>query len=320
MPDNGLFFIVGSGRSGSTLLRLLLSSHPRIHIPPETWFIIPLTEQLPSDKPLSVAQVRKAVEIITSHYRWPDMGIKASDLEQSCATLDAPMLRGIIDLVYDRLLESSGKARLGDKTPPYISIIPRLAVLYPGARFIHLIRDGRDVAISYIELSYECRFYDGKRFDWIASMDKAREFRHSRYAGRVLEVRYENLVANRERTLREICAFLGEAFDPRMIEARPGLEAIPERERHIHAKLARPIGSESVGIWRHKLSGIECFLMEACLREYLGEFGYPLRYRAMAWQPVLFATGKMLGIAAPLLDRAIPYLRRRNLFPKNFYF
>lgn len=318
MSDNSRFFIVGSGRSGSTLLRLLLMSHSRIHIPPETWFIIPLVERLPLHKPLSGAQVQQAVEIITSDYRWPDMGIAAADLKNWAAALGTPMLRDIIDLVYGDLLRCSGKARLGDKTPPYIAIVPELASLYPDAKFIHLVRDGRDVALSFAELGYGGCYYDGDRFEWIAAMKKARSWRSKEYAGRILEVRYEELVAQPQSVLREICSFLGETFEAQMIERPAQIDAVPDRERHIHAKLGQPISRDGVAVWRRKLSAMQCFCMESCLRRYLVEFGYEIRFARTTWRPLLIVAGLVLRCASPLLDRAVPYLRRRDLLPKGF--
>jgi hypothetical protein len=314
------FFIIGSGRSGTTLLRLLLSNHSRIHIPPETWFILPLVERLPLNKSLLADEVQSALDIITSHYRWPDLAICEEDLRRRATLLGAPRLREIIDLVYNLLLERSGKARLGDKTPPYIAIVPELAALYPGAKFIHLVRDGRDVSISYIELTYECRFYDGKRFEWIASLDKALAYRGSAYSAQILEVKYEDLVSTPEISLARICNFLGEAFEPAMMTRGIHVEAIPERERVIHRKINHPMSANSVAVWRQKLSGLECFLMESCLRKHLVEFGYDLRFRSSGWKPLLFGTGMLLQAAAPFLDRAVPFLRRRNCFPSAFYF
>ena len=314
------FFIIGSGRSGTTLLRLLLSNHSRIHIPPETWFIIPLIQELPLDRPLSADEVQKALRIIVNHYRWPDMEIGDGDLRGRATQLCAPRLREIIDLVYGLLLAKSGKARLGDKTPPYIAIVPEIAELYPGARFIHLVRDGRDVSISYIELTYECRFYDGKRFEWISSLDKALAYRRSAYSEQILEIKYEDIVRTPEITLARICNFLGESYEPAMITRGLQVEAIPERERIIHGKINRPMSASSVSIWRQKLSAPECFLMESCLHKHLVEFGYELRFAGFGWKLLLFGTGALLRAASPFLDRAVPFLRRRNCFPRGFYF
>jgi hypothetical protein len=313
------FFIVGSGRSGSTLLRLLLSSHSRIHIPPETWFIIPLVRRFPLHHRLLPDQLTAAVEIITTHYRWPDLGLAATDMKRWAAELSEPLLSDVIDLVYDNLLRSSGKQRIGDKTPPYIGIVPQLVAMYPGARFIHLIRDGRDVAASFIELQYKIKYYHGERFEWTAAIRRGLSCRDSGYSGQVLDIRYENLVRDPKATLAEICCFLGETFEPEMLAGRIALGAVPERERGIHRKLALPITKDEAGAWRHKLSALECFLMEACLRRDLIALNYPLRFQAVSWQPLLGATRFALEKSAPLLDTVIPALKRRDLFPKQFY-
>ena len=320
MPDNSRFFVVGSGRSGSTLLRLLLLAHSRLCVPPETWFILGLVEELPVIGPLSPSQVRRAVEIITTNYRWPDMGIPADDLLHQVMAIQAPTLRDIIDLVYDRLLARSGRQRLGDKTPPYIQIVPQLAQLYPDAKFIHLIRDGRDVAISYIHMGYEYRCYDGERFDWTGAIRKGLSYRDTIYAGQILEVRYEDLVSDVETTLRRICSFLGEEFEPSMLQGQKNVSAVPERERHIHSKLDQPVSREAIAAWRRTLSPLACFVMESCLGNDLTRLGYPLRFRGAAWKLLLHPAGFALRSAAPLLDRIIPALGRRNLLPKPFYF
>jgi hypothetical protein len=168
MTDDTPFFIVGSGRCGSTLLRLMLSSHSRIHIPVETNFIEDLVQELPLSKPLAPAEIERALAIMTSHRRWRYMEIPPDELRSWAGALETPKLADIINLVYQHHLQLVGKQRFGDKTPYYIRIIPQLAALYPGAKFIHLIRDGRDVAISYIDANMD-KYYDHRNL-WLESM------------------------------------------------------------------------------------------------------------------------------------------------------
>jgi hypothetical protein len=314
------FFIVGSGRSGTTLLRLILCAHSRLHIPPETWFIAPLVAAFPLTAPLSPEQAARAVEMIVSDYRWPDMEMDAAALRAAVASLPAPRLAEILAPIYRHHLRAAGKVRFGDKTPPYIEIVPQLATLYPGARFIHLIRDGRDVAISFADVGWESRAYHGPRFEWARAVRRGLAYRDTPLASQILEVRYEDLVREPERTVRGICAFLGEAFEPEMLRwrERPGA-GTPERERHIHGKLTQPILADAASVWRRKLSAVECFLIEASLHRDLERLGYALRYRDALWRPLLAATGVMLRAAAPLLDRVLPALRRRNYLPRPIY-
>src|SRR5579863_645595 len=90
MVDNTPFFIVGAGRSGTTLLRLILAGHSRLHIPPETWFVRTLVSELPLTERLSAAEVDRAIGLMIDDYRWPDMGIAPDDLRRRVATLNGP--------------------------------------------------------------------------------------------------------------------------------------------------------------------------------------------------------------------------------------
>ena len=320
MADDTPFFIVGSGRSGTTLLRLILAGHSRMHIPPETWFIADLVRELPLTGPLTPAETGRAIEIMTRHRRWPDMGIAAADLKAWVTALDAPKLADIINLVYHCELEIHGKPRFGDKTPAYIHIIPELSAIYPGAKFIHLIRDGRDVAISYFKVDGP-RYYE-QDFIWARAMHRWHHYRGSPYAAQILEVRYEDLVTDLEHTVTKICAFLGEDFEPQMLDWQPLVgKLIPERERTggWHTTLNQPLLGDAVGVWRRELSGLECFAMESCLHDDLRRLGYPLRFAGVGWRPLLSVSSWILFAAAPLLKRGIPYLQRRNFLPETIY-
>lgn len=312
------FFVVGSGRSGTTLLRLILSGHSQLHVVPETWFIRPLVAALPLQGPLTPQQIDTAIFTMASHYRWPDMNYSEQELRLDAAQLVGPALVDLINLVYARQLRAASKRRVGDKTPNYIHIVPELAALYPAAKFIHLIRDGRDVAISFVERDWE-RYYERRTFPWTLAMSRRRDLAKLPVSSQILEVRYEDLTRDSESSVRRICAFLGEAYEPAMLEWQTQQTLIPARERHIHEKLARPASSESIGVWKTKLSWWECFLIEACLHDDLLDLGYDLKYRATAVRPLLKSTRGLMNALAPALRRGIPYLQRRHLLPKSMY-
>jgi Sulfotransferase family len=318
MPDDTPFFIVGSGRCGTTLLRLILCSHSRIHIPVETNFIEDLVRELPLTRQLTPDEAGRAVAIISNHRRWSYMEIPAEEFRRWAAELEAPTVADIINLIYRHQLKSVGKQRFGDKTPYYIRIIPQLAALYPGAKFIHLIRDGRDVAISFIDANFS-RYYERDGFLWTEAMRLRQKYLNSRYAAQILEVRYEDLVAGLETTVRRVCEFIGEAFEPGMLDWHGQLQHLPEDWLHAHRKLFQPLQTDAIAAWTTKLSGLECFAIEACLHADLRRLGYPLRFSAAAWRPLLAVSGWALFAAAPLLRRGVPALQRRNYLPKSIY-
>ncbi len=319
MSENGPFFIVGSGRSGTTLLRLILASHSRIEIPPETWFLLPLVERLPLTTPLTPAQVEQAVAIITSNYRWPDMGIEAGAFAGWARALPAPRLADVMGLIYDHHLRLSDKPRFGDKTPPYIAILPQLSEVYPDAKFIHLIRDGRDVAMSFLDAHFAGAAWAAD-FEWTRAVRLGLAGRGSPLAERILDVRYEDLVLDLEPTVRRICAFLGEAFEPAMLCWREAIDRkVPMRERVIHKSLSRPVSAEAVNAWRSRLSLAEQFATECCIQPELAALGYELRFRARAWRPALGLGRVLLPRIGPQLRRVIQGLRRRGLLERQIY-
>jgi Sulfotransferase family len=316
---NSRFFIVGSSRSGTTMLRLMLAGHSRLSIPPETWFLLTLVKCFPLSGPLSAAEARAAIAAILTCHRWPDMAIDATDFERRAAALDRPSLRDLADIVYAVHCDRAGKPRAGDKTPTYIGIVPQLKRLYPDAKFINMIRDGRDVTISFVDAHFKGRPYHGRKFEWTNAVRLAADYRKSSLAAEILDVRYENLIAEPERALRVICAFLGEQFEPAMLAFQSRTALVPERERGIQTKLNWPIRPDLAGAWRGKLSTLESFLIEASLRHDLAALDYPLRYRAAAWRPLQVAIRVGMRACAPFLDRAIPALRRRDIIARNGY-
>lgn len=298
------FFIVGSGRSGTTLLRMILSSHSRLSIPPETYYLAPLLAQFPVDRALSTAEVEGVIRVMTSHYRWPDMGIDAGEFAREAGARANPRLREITEIVYNKHLEREGKVRWGDKTPPYIRIVPRLAELFPGARFIHLLRDGRDVAKSFQSVGWYGPLLHNNMSEWKEAADLDRRWRKSPLADRFLVVRYEDLVRQTQTTTKEICSFLGEQFEPQMLGWEEKVDRLmPRRELYIHEKLRRKPNQADIERWRREMSSWELFVSEAFIGKDLRRAGYECRYDGSALAPAFFLTRSYCRLVLPVLAR-----------------
>jgi hypothetical protein len=315
--SNRPFFIVGSGRSGTTLLRLMLSGHSRLHVSPETWFIEQLVAQLPVGPPLTGPQRETALTIITTHYRWPDLGIAPETLRAEVAALPEPKLRDVTDAVYSCLARAANKLRIGDKTPVYVRILPQLAALYPDAQFIHLLRDGRDVALSFMDAHWAARCYDGASFEWTAAVRAARSFGSTMGPQSWMEIRYEDLVHTPEPVVRRLCTFLGEAFEPAMLDTSGRTRLVPEREQIIHRRVSGPIDAGRAGAWQARLKPGELFVLESCLGTDLRASGYPLHFASAIWSPFLRVARLVLIAIGPALTRGVPALKRRGLIPEN---
>lgn len=262
MTDNTPFFVVGSERSGTTMFRLMLNQHSRLCIPRESWFLTDLMDQLPLTGQLSDEQQSQAFQIIKSHDRWPDWDISDEILRSTLDKLNRPTLNELVDSVFT--LASMGKERWGDKTPPYVREIPRLHALFPKAKFIHVIRDGRDVVLSL----QQKRWFGKNRRKLIEYWSSAVLEGHK--AGQLLptdqymEVHYEDLVLNAEETLVRAMDFLGEDYEPTMLDFYKNAERnIAPWEKDLHSKTMRRPAASDVCRWKKELAPVQIAFFEA---------------------------------------------------------
>jgi hypothetical protein len=282
------FFIVGSSRSGSTLLRLMLTSHSRIAIPSETWYLTPLVEKFPCDRALQENEITDAVAVMTNHYTWPDMRLDAAELRRRVADLSGVRLRDLVEIVYRAHMEVAGKSRWGDKTPAYIEIVPPLAAMFDDAKFIHLIRDGRDVAKSFQRQGWHGPWMQGYTREWMRAAELDIKLGKTPLNERILRVLYEDLVLHPEATLRRICAFIDAGFEAQMLQWHDKVaEAIPVREMIHHSSLGRQMSASDVSRWKREMTSREVFVAEALIGTHLSHFGYERRYRGKLWSPLL---------------------------------
>jgi sulfotransferase family protein len=294
------FFIVGAGRSGTTLLRMMLASHSRLSIPPETWYLTPLVERFSLDRPLTGDEIEEAVSIITGHDRWQDLKLDAQEYRREVSRLTDPFLRDVVEVVYRRYQQADGKVRWGEKTPQYINIVPQLLTMYPDARFINIVRDGRDVAKSNQVAGWAGNGWHANTRWWIEAIEWYWRWDRSAARDRILLVHYEDLVLDTETVLRKICRFIGEEFEPQMLSwERVVDKQVPVRERKSQTKLKFKIGEEGVARWKREMSARQTFICEAYMGSSLRRLGYELRYASPLWAPVFSLTRLCYPIAYP---------------------
>jgi hypothetical protein len=279
-------FVVGVNRSGTTLLRLMLDAHPDLAIPPETHFVPDVIRKLRRQN----ASKRRAWKLITSHPRFGDFGL---DPDELLARIKAtgPLDTGeILRAFYGLYAERHGKLRWGDKTPRYMRAMPRIQRALPEARFIHLIRDGRDVALSQADRAVaKPRPVGPSAARWRRRIEGARA--QSRQVSGYLEVRYEDLVTDPEPVVRRICALCKLSFDPAMLRydehaaerLRELDRAIPDAEGVMrtgderlsgHARVAAPPDAARIGRWRREMSAADRAAFVAEAGGMLAELGY----------------------------------------------
>ena len=307
MATDSPFFIVGAQRSGTTLLREILAAHSRICIPQETWFLIDLLARFDAETKLSSGQVEEAVSIVTSHARWKRFALDAAEVRASAKRLVEPTLKDVVALVYEPLRARAGKPRWADKTPGYISIVPELASMYPDARFIHLVRDGRDVAMSMRRLGWSpdaSRWIHHGVLEWTAALDAADALTLGK--DRLLEVRYEDVVTDPEGSARIICRFLDEEFEAGMVQWAEHSVSAPESR--YHPKIGRQPEKGDLSRWR-ELGFFDALLLEAHIGERLEGRGYDLRYTGL-WRAFWPAVRLAGSLWPPLMSAGAKLVRR----------
>jgi hypothetical protein len=278
-------FVVGLGRSGTTILRLMLDAHPEVAVPPETGFI-------PRVAGLEGARLRnRFFRVMTRQPAWPDYGIPAEHFREALRKIGGFFtVADGVRCFYETYAARRGKVRYGDKTPPYRAHMPLIDSLLPEARFVHLIRDGRDVALSRRGLWFE----SGESVS-----DVARAWRNevgsARTQGRAvrhyLEVRYEDLVAKPAAELGRICEFVELPYDPAMLRyhknaasrlgeiggrvARGGTVR-STREQRLAAleSTTRPPDASLAGRWKRDMPEEDRREFERVAGDLLRELGY----------------------------------------------
>jgi hypothetical protein len=209
--------ILGAPRSGTTLLRFMIDAHPSVAIPPETGFLMQGTQFTGTGDELR----RQFVETITAFPAdvptWPDFGIPKETFRQMIQRIEPFSVSDGYRAFFRAYAERFGKPRWGDKTPLSCLCLDTIEAVLPEAHFIHLIRDGRDVALS-------CRqtcFSPGPAVE-VQAEQWARCVSTARTQGvgcrRYLEVRFEDLVSDPARVLAEICRFVELPYAAAMLD------------------------------------------------------------------------------------------------------
>src|SRR5687768_9384687 len=234
-------FIVANPGSGTTLLRMMLDTHPDLAIPPETHFV---PELIDTAREIRRANDRKPTgeelaSAIAAGRRWEDFHLDRGELAKRMAGRRGESgARAAIRAFYELYAEAQGKSRWGDKTPDYLLSIRRIGRTLPEARFVHLIRDGRDVAASRRRWRARAggreRPVDAWAGQWRRGIETARK--QSRDVEYYMELRYEDLVKDTEGELRRVCEFIELDFEPGMLDYhRRAGERLQELDRSLPA-------------------------------------------------------------------------------------
>lgn len=270
--DGPPFFVVGSARSGTTLLRLMLNAHRDVAVPPESRFVVELwtgTEHV---------RVRELLPKLAAHPRFQTWDLPIEMVEHELNGLDEVPYATALEAPYRAYARVNGKARWGDKTPRYVEHIPLLARLWPDARFVHLVRDGRNVALSYADVPFGPKTVVKAAELWAGRVRMGLEAGRALGGDRYLEIRYEDLVDDAEGEANDLCEFLGLEFDSGMLDytERARGAVLPRAKKYNPHVAERPISK--VRSWEESMPDAHVEVFEAVAGDVLSELGYERRH------------------------------------------
>ena len=276
----GPIFIVGAPRSGTTMLQYRLRNHPRISLPTgESHFFIPLYRNQENYGDLSrlenVRRVLLAMYAQSRDFLETDLHGLKFDVDALAGELHAEgrnTIPAIISGLFEKNAQGEGKSRWGDKTPYYVMHIPKLIEWFPDAQIVHLIRDGRDVALSLFGRQHDFSVYNAyfAAEYWESYLEKGRALGAQLAPHQYMELRYEDLLAHPEGSMQRLCTFLGEAYSAELFAVTSVDD--PGKTPLVH----EPLKADNAGKWRSKMTPAQIRAFESVAGRTLREFGYDL--------------------------------------------
>ena len=279
---NPYLFATGCTRSGTTLLQRMLDNHPQLAVSNDTHVVprrvMPLN--LGPESPLTGQLVDKVV----GYKRFGRFGIDEPTARH--LAVGAGTFAGFVRALFDEFARRSGKPLAGEKVPGYVRHLPVLNRLFPDARFVHIVRDGRDVALSTLDWVTQkpdrflgrLALWDEEPVAvcalwWRRQVSAGERGRSELGDDRCFVVRYEELAATPEPVLRSVAAFLDLPFDSSTVDYYKGRE---RRAPGLTSKDQWLPATSGLRNWRADLAPRDVQLFEALAGDLLASLGYPL--------------------------------------------
>lgn len=282
------FFIVASARSGTTFLRLTLNAHPDIAVPPESRFITELYQG--EDE----VETDRFVTSLGNHKRFQAWGLSIDEVREEIGGRVRMPYAEAIACAYRAYALKEGKTRWGDKTPRYVEHIPLLVKLFPDARFVHLVRDGRNVALSYSHVDFGPKTVAKAAELWARRVSAGIRDGRALPAGRYIEIRNEDLRDDPEGEVKDVCDFLGVGFDAAMFDEEARRKGVVEKAKHNFDPTAS--GRTHMSSWETEMRPGDVEVFEAVAGPVLSELGYERRYPSPSSPARLKARLALLGL------------------------
>lgn len=291
-PSDPILFLGGVERSGTTLLRNMLDAHPLLAVPRESYFVIDVYAAL--QEAGRIDDVELAWDMIRHHAFFVAWELGEEPVVSMMKRHPPGSYADLVRVIFAAYAESEGKPFSADKTPVNALKFRLLAQLFPNSRFVHVVRDPREVCMSLTVQFWHRHGISAAATRWAITVRDALRAREN-LEGRLQEVRYERLIADPERELSVLCSFAGLSFDSAML--RYGNSAsLPSGTHHTRSRLAPSTGARR---WQDWMSAQDIGVIECRCARQMAALGYQ---RVMTRPPARAAASALVGHIIGKLD------------------
>lgn len=300
-----VFFIVGRGRSGSTLLRFIFDAHPHVMIPLESRFVQFLYYKYASITEWTVETAEQAIHDLGHAFEPPEL--RMENLKKQISVHASDLSFGFLcKLIYLNTRTEFPKKKIhaiGDKNPRYTFFIPQLLKIFPDARFIHLVRDYRDNvaaiqrAAGIIHESGHVCFSLGR---WKLYNRVILKYQ-KKYPDKFCTVRFEDLITHPEKAMEKLCGFLALDFYPEILNYHNNIHKYYRNAdfNSLHQSLKLNFDPAKAGEWKTILSREKAIRCEVLAGSFPERYGYlpQLNVNSMrkTWIKMIFLPVSLLG-------------------------
>lgn len=250
-------FIVGSGRSGNTLVRRILINEPSIYIPPETYVLGQLIKEFQvhskSEWSFLIRLVLSQLSLSEDFHYFPTPYLRPLYMKLVDMSIEKRSLSTILNEFYLFManIVKPGVTRWGDKTPLNTASIFDIYEVFPNAQFVHLVRNVHDVCSSYVKMGRYKTFKEAA-IRWRDSNNSVEKFKRTTKA-RIRMFKYEDLVADPEAQVKELCKFLNLSYSPSLLTNIPESSVLGDSNVSHYSNVHKAISPKSVGIANREL-------------------------------------------------------------------
>ncbi len=269
-------FVVGIGRSGTSLLQNMLNASGQIEFLPENSFLRRFVFSGEFGKRMARQSLDEFAYELVADSAVSRLNVSSQQMSKMLEACGGSGVKLFQLMAENWLTDKPATVFVGDKDPRLIEYVPALAKHFPGSRLIHIYRDPRDVTLSKSRAAWSRhRRIEANLFANAVQWRLIQAYRREHFKGAFIELGYEDLVSDSVRVLNRLCEFLAIDFDPGLCDpAVVGSSLVASDEMPWKKESLGPLLTKNFGKWRSQLSTKDVALIETLNRDILRGGGY----------------------------------------------